>query len=136
AWVELRQAALAFGLPGEWPAAPPPCRVVKERRATPRHTPGPPLRPRRLSLANLALAGDWTLPALPATIEAAVESGRAAARALLAPRRLMLSVRRHPALPVPPSHLPPRDPGSASDAAGAGTRSLRAAPAGGEDHAG
>ncbi|TDH58670.1 FAD-binding protein [Dankookia rubra] len=82
AWAELRQAALAFGLAGEWPEAPPPCRVVKERRATPRHTPGPPLRPSRLPLANLALAGDWTDPLLPATIEASVRSGEAAACAL------------------------------------------------------
>jgi len=57
--------------------------VVKERRATPRHTPGPPLRPPRLPLANHALAGDWTDPVLPATIEASVRSGEAAARALL-----------------------------------------------------
>jgi hypothetical protein len=83
AWAELRQAALAFGLDGHWPEAPPPCRVVKERRATPRHTPGPPLRPPRLPLANLALAGDWTDPLLPATIEASVRSGEAAARALM-----------------------------------------------------
>ena len=83
AWAELRQAALAFGLAGDWPEAPPPCRVVKERRATPRHTPGPPLRPPLLPLANLALAGDWTDPVLPATIEASVRSGEAAAKALL-----------------------------------------------------
>ncbi|WP_165838913.1 FAD-dependent oxidoreductase [Roseicella frigidaeris] len=84
AWAELRRAALAFGLAGDWPEAPPPCRVVKERRATPRHTPGPALRPPRLPLGNLALAGDWTDPLLPATIEAATRSGEAAARALLA----------------------------------------------------
>ncbi|WP_205963508.1 hydroxysqualene dehydroxylase [Roseicella aquatilis] len=83
AWAELRAAALAFGLPGDWPEAPPPCRVVKERRATPRHAPGTPLRPPRLLLANLALAGDWTEPVLPATIEASVRSGEAAARALM-----------------------------------------------------
>jgi uncharacterized protein with NAD-binding domain and iron-sulfur cluster len=56
--------------------------VVKERRATPRHVPGAPPRPPRLPLANLALAGDWTHPALPATIEASVLSGEAAARAV------------------------------------------------------
>jgi len=83
AWTELRAAALAFGLAGDWPATAPPCRVVKERRATPRHLPGTLLRPPRLPLANLALAGDWTDPLLPATIEAAVRSGEAAARALL-----------------------------------------------------
>jgi hypothetical protein len=59
--------------------------VVKERRATPRHRPGAPPRPARRPLANLVLAGDWTWPDLPATIEAAVLSGEAAARALLAP---------------------------------------------------
>lgn len=84
AWAEIRRAAAAFALSGDWPEAPPPCRVVKERRATPRHLPGPPPRPARLPLSNLALAGDWTLPALPATIEAAVRSGEAAARALRA----------------------------------------------------
>lgn len=82
AWAELRQAALAFGLAGEWPVVPPPCRVVKERRATPRHVPGPPPGAPVRPLANLAMAGDWMDPALPATIEAAVLSGRAAAAAL------------------------------------------------------
>ena len=82
AWAELRQAALAFDLAGDWPEAAPPCRVVKERRATPRHLPGTILRPQRLPLANLALAGDWTDPVLPATIEAAVRSGEAAAKAI------------------------------------------------------
>jgi squalene-associated FAD-dependent desaturase len=82
AWAELRAAALAFGLPGDWPEAAPPCRVVKERRATPRHTPGPPPNPPRLPLPNLALAGDWTDTVLPATIEAAIRSGEAAAHAL------------------------------------------------------
>jgi monoamine oxidase len=37
-----------------------------------------------MPLANLALAGDWTLPELPATIEAAIRSGEAAAAALMA----------------------------------------------------
>jgi hypothetical protein len=82
-WPEVREAALRFGLPGEWPAAPPPARAVRERRATPRHTVSPRPRPPRCPLANLALAGDWTLPDLPATIEAAVRSGEAAASALL-----------------------------------------------------
>ncbi|MCK8787976.1 FAD-dependent oxidoreductase [Roseomonas sp. NAR14] len=82
AWAELRRAALAFGLPGPWPEAAPACRVVKERRATPRHGTGPAPAPPRLPLANLALAGDWTLPALPATIEGTIRSGEAAAAAL------------------------------------------------------
>jgi hypothetical protein len=83
-WPEVREAALRFALPGEWPVAPPPARAVRERRATPRHTTAPRPRPTRMALANLALAGDWTLPDLPATIEAAVRSGEAAAAALLA----------------------------------------------------
>ncbi|MFL1463002.1 FAD-dependent oxidoreductase [Roseococcus sp. DSY-14] len=80
AWREIRAAAQAFALPGEWPEAPPPCRAVKERRATPRQRPGPIPAPRRRHLENLVLAGDWTWPHLPATIEAAAQSGLAAAR--------------------------------------------------------
>lgn len=83
AWAEIRRAAAAFALPGDWPEAPPPCRAVKERRATPRHAVGfPPLAPRR-PMRNLALAGDWTWPGLPATIEAAALSGEASAKVLL-----------------------------------------------------
>lgn len=80
AWAEIRAAAAAFALPGEWPEAPPACRVVKERRATPRQRPGPIPAPQRRHLENLVLAGDWTWPHLPATIEAAAQSGLAAAR--------------------------------------------------------
>jgi predicted NAD/FAD-dependent oxidoreductase len=82
-WPEVREAALRFNLPGEWPAAPPPARAVRERRATPRHAAGTRPCPPRRPLANLAIAGDWTLPELPATIEAAIRSGEAAAAALL-----------------------------------------------------
>lgn len=82
AWGEILRAVAAFGLPGEWPIKPPACRLVKERRATPRHNPGPPFTPARLPAPGLALAGDWTWPHLPATIDAAVRSGEAAARAL------------------------------------------------------
>ncbi|MBB5692442.1 FAD-dependent oxidoreductase [Muricoccus pecuniae] len=82
AWGEIRALAAAFGLPGEWPEEPPPCRAVKERRATPRHRPGDPPPPPVLALPNLALAGDWMEPVLPATLDAAVRSGRRAARAL------------------------------------------------------
>jgi squalene-associated FAD-dependent desaturase len=81
-WPEVREAALRFGLPGDWPAAPPPARAVRERRATPRHGLNPQPAPPRRPLANLVLAGDWTLAALPATIEAAVRSGEAAAGVL------------------------------------------------------
>ena len=83
AWGEILRAAAAFRIPGEWPIKAPECRLVKERRATPRHIPGPPFAPPRLPAPALALAGDWTWPHLPATIDAAVRSGEAAARALL-----------------------------------------------------
>jgi uncharacterized protein with NAD-binding domain and iron-sulfur cluster len=73
------RAALAL------PEAMPPARVVKEKRATfaataaqERRRPGA-----RTHLANLVLAGDWTATGLPATIEGAIRSGRAAAKALL-----------------------------------------------------
>lgn len=82
-WPEVLAAALAFRLAGEWPLVAPPARAVRERRATPRHGVGPRPTPDRLPLRNLALAGDWTFPSLPATIDAAVQSGEAAARALL-----------------------------------------------------
>ena len=82
AWAEILRAVRAFGVGGDWPEAPPPCRVVKERRATPRHRVGHIPNPPRLPLANLALAGDWTWPDLPATIDAAIRSGLAAARAI------------------------------------------------------
>lgn len=62
-------------------------RMVKERRATPRQTPG--YAARRLVAApppgGILLAGDWTVPALPCTIETALTSGvNAAMRALAA----------------------------------------------------
>ncbi|WP_137179528.1 FAD-dependent oxidoreductase [Roseomonas sp. AR75] len=82
-WPEVREAALRFGLPGEWPVAPPSARAVREKRATPRHGLLARPRPARRPLANLALAGDWTLPDLPATIEAAVRSGETAAAVLM-----------------------------------------------------
>jgi phytoene dehydrogenase-like protein len=82
AWAEIRAAAKGFGLPGEWPEAPPAMRAVKERRATPRHAVGMPPQPPRQVHRNLVLAGDWTWPRLPATIEAAVLSGEAAVKAL------------------------------------------------------
>jgi glycine/D-amino acid oxidase-like deaminating enzyme len=82
-WAEVRRLATAFALPGPWPDIPPPWRVVAERRATPRHRPGARRLPPRLPLPNLAFAGDWTDPVLPATLEAAVRSGEDAAMALL-----------------------------------------------------
>ncbi len=104
AWAEILRAAHAFSLPGDWPGAAPPCRVVKERRATPRHVPGPIPAPKRLHLENLALAGDWTWPGLPATIEAGILSGEAAADAL-------------PRASLAPAAVPWRAPGGAASAA-------------------
>jgi len=64
---------------------PPPCRVIKERRATFSQTPEAiALRPKtRTKHANLFLAGDWTDTGLPATIESAISSGRQAAKAAM-----------------------------------------------------
>jgi uncharacterized protein with NAD-binding domain and iron-sulfur cluster len=59
--------------------------VIKEKRAT--FSPQPKvvsLRPStRTPYDNLFLAGDWTDTGLPATIEGAVRSGRAAAEAVV-----------------------------------------------------
>lgn len=59
-------------------------RVVKEKRATFAATPAQEARRpgNRTQDANLVLAGDWTATGLPATIEGAIRSGRAAAAAL------------------------------------------------------
>ena len=64
----------------------PPWRVVKEKRATFAATPAQDrLRPpARTPIGNLALAGDWIATGLPATIEGAIRSGRAAAEVILA----------------------------------------------------
>ena len=60
---------------------PPPCRIVKERRATFAAT--PEQNAKRPAAAtrwpNLILAGDWTDTKLPATIEGSVRSGNTAA---------------------------------------------------------
>lgn len=63
----------------------PPCRVVKEKRATFAQTPDQ-IRRRpetRTGWSNLFLAGDWTATGLPATIEGSVRSGMKAAEAVL-----------------------------------------------------
>ncbi|MBL8642409.1 MAG: FAD-dependent oxidoreductase, partial [Rhodospirillaceae bacterium] len=72
------EVVMALGL-GTLPA--PTARVVKERRATPAQTPAAvALRPQvTTAYDNLLLAGDWTATGLPATIEAAIRSGFAAA---------------------------------------------------------
>jgi squalene-associated FAD-dependent desaturase len=58
--------------------------VIRERRATFLGRPGQASRrpTTRTPVPNLVLAGDWTATGLPATIEGAVRSGEAAARAL------------------------------------------------------
>jgi squalene-associated FAD-dependent desaturase len=58
--------------------------VVREKRATFSLAPGQPRRPgTNTAVPGLFLAGDWIDTSLPSTIEGAVVSGHAAARALL-----------------------------------------------------
>jgi squalene-associated FAD-dependent desaturase len=78
-WRDIAKA-LALG-----DAPPPPCRVVKEKRATFAQTPAQ-LAKRPEATAgpeNLVLAGDWTDTGLPATIEGAIRSGEIAVNAIL-----------------------------------------------------
>jgi hypothetical protein len=79
-WPEVQRAAASVGL--QLPGAMPACRVVKERRATISQSAGLRLRVPRQPYSNVTLGGDWLTP-LPATIEAAVASGTAAAGAPL-----------------------------------------------------
>jgi hydroxysqualene dehydroxylase len=60
---------------------PPPCRIVKEKRATFAATPVQDARRPACATRwmNLFLAGDWTATGLPATIEGALRSGEKAA---------------------------------------------------------
>jgi squalene-associated FAD-dependent desaturase len=94
-WREIRAALALMGQAGDVPEAPPPGRVVKEKRATFLQSPanlarrpGP-----ATGLANLFLAGDWTDTGLPATIEGAIRSGEAAAGAALAKPETMVHKR-------------------------------------------
>jgi hydroxysqualene dehydroxylase len=66
----------------------PPCRIVKEKRATFAATPEQDaMRPSaRTAWTNLFLAGDWIDTGLPATIEGALRSGEAAAALALSGR--------------------------------------------------
>jgi squalene-associated FAD-dependent desaturase len=59
----------------------PPCRIVKEKRATFAATPAQDARRPACATrwTNLFLAGDWTATGLPATIEGALRSGEKAA---------------------------------------------------------
>jgi len=76
-----RDVATALGCAGN----PPPCQIVKERRATFAATPEQAqMRPRaETRWRNLLLAGDWTDTGLPATIEGAIRSGKKAAELAL-----------------------------------------------------
>ena len=67
-------------LTGLGPAVPP-CRIVKEKRATFAATPAQDARrpPSPTRWSNVFLAGDWIQTGLPATIEGAVRSGCEAA---------------------------------------------------------
>lgn len=67
------------------PVKIPPCRIVREKRATIAATPDQNrLRPTAyIGWKNLALAGDWTATSLPSTIEGAIRSGVKAAQVVM-----------------------------------------------------
>jgi squalene-associated FAD-dependent desaturase len=60
-------------------------RVITEKRATFSATPGLQRPPQKTPVPNFWLAGDYTASDYPATLEAAVRSGIACARGILAP---------------------------------------------------
>lgn len=92
AWVEagaevtaqavLRQATSAFP-PGTWPTPPQLLRVLTEKRATFKCTPGLDRPPAQVA-AGLAAAGDYIEGPYPATLEGAVRSGESAIALLAA----------------------------------------------------
>lgn len=72
-------ATTAHTLGGHWPSAPSAYRVIKEKRATFRCSPGLDRPPSRAPLPGLWLAGDYVASDYPGTLESAVRSGDAAA---------------------------------------------------------
>jgi squalene-associated FAD-dependent desaturase len=80
----LAAAEVKASLPGARDARLVRATVVREKQATFSLAPGQPRRPGALTpVHGLFLAGDWIDTGLPATIESAVRSGDAAARAIL-----------------------------------------------------
>ncbi|MDX9690136.1 MAG: FAD-binding protein [Proteobacteria bacterium] len=67
------------------PGKIPPCRIIREKRATFAATPEQDkMRPTAyIGWKNLALAGDWTATSLPSTIEGALRSGVKAAQVVM-----------------------------------------------------
>ena len=76
-----REIQTVLGLAADMPL----WRIVREKRATFEATEAQEQRRpgTDIGIQNLALAGDWTATGLPATIEGAIRSGRAAAKHLL-----------------------------------------------------
>ena len=78
----LQQALQAFA-PGTWPTPPRVLKVLAEKRATFRCTPGLDRPPAQIA-PGLVAAGDYVQGPYPATLEGAVRSGEAALAALVA----------------------------------------------------
>jgi squalene-associated FAD-dependent desaturase len=82
--IALATREVAASLPGARDAKLLRGTIVREKQATFSLAPGQPPRPAaRTPLRGFFLAGDWTDTSLPGTIESAVVSGHAAARAIL-----------------------------------------------------
>jgi squalene-associated FAD-dependent desaturase len=84
ALIDLAREEIAGALPRARAARLRHATVIREKRATFSLAPGQPARPgTRTPLPGLYLAGDWIDTGLPGTIESAVVSGHAAARAVI-----------------------------------------------------